>query len=119
MSKRWVKVSKNEYARPTEDGKVEVRRVEQVGPLLKRQKARRQKSRRKPMSTEEGGLREIARMAPGHEHEMVDECGEDPDKQRAFLREHPELLSVDEKDAHLPKKKVRSFPSHMRSDTDG
>ena len=53
-----------------------------------------------------GGMRCVAVQTEQEHLEMVEECGNDPDKRNRWRRDHPESLTASAKQHKLPKRKT-------------
>lgn len=109
---KWIYVRPDLKVRRCEDGQWEGVRTEYVADTLKSNEERHKESLETPkkarMTSDAGTL--IAVMPPMMAHEMDVKCGHDPEKRRAFLRDHPELLTCGKGDAHLPPRRLTIFP---------
>lgn len=119
MSERWIRTGPNQFVKQLPSGELVIRDVENVRSTLEMQEKIRRESARRPRHTETstGSMREIASVPPIVQREMDEKCGQDPEKRKMFLRDHPELLSVPKGQARLPKKKIFSFPGRMRRES--
>lgn len=67
--------------------------------------ARKHHQKASDFDSKDGGMRQVAAMSEKQFSEMIDECGNDKEKQDRYLRDHPENLTASAKEHGLPKRK--------------
>ncbi len=103
------------HIKPEKDGKVKITRVDNVGDSRKAHKEmqKRCKSGSKDWKNlENNGKRLIATMPEQAHNEMKKKCGDDPEKQERFLKDHPEYLTSKQVKQDLGKGKNRKVITH-------
>ena len=105
MSLRWRKIADGEYIAYDRDGNLHFRQAPSRADL--EETYRLQAERRKTKEREgPAGLRPLASLPHGAMREMERQCGDDPEKRQAFLRDHPRFLSQPARRLGLPGKKA-------------
>ena len=112
----WMPVGPGRWVRRTDKpGEWESKRVGSIRGTVERNLEFQKLTRAKPGALEAPGVgRMDAAYPPDVEQEMLHKCGMDPDKQKLFLRDHPEFLVRPRRQADIPSKKTYIFPHSRR-----
>ena len=101
------------------NGQVDCVRKEHIGASVKaKREMRREMSKPgaiKQTEVKGGGFRLIASLDQGAADVMTEQCGGDPDKVRAFLRDHPEHLVVPRSSTKIRGRRKVFYPGMRRS----
>lgn len=105
----WMRLTGKGWIRKIGPDKWEGRLVENVKQSVETKRRLRRETGKRPsaMYSKTGSFQTAATLPVTVAMEMQDKCGDDHEKRRMFLRDHPEHLLVPEKDANLPP--ARSF----------
>jgi len=98
------------------DGQVKGTLTEDVSESLRAAEECRKETKKRPSKTEVKGtpLRLVASLPPIVAQEMDRQCGGDPEKVRAFLRDHPEHLVVSKSATKLPGRRKYIYSRELR-----
>ena len=108
MGDGFVKVDARTKARVLPDGEIEVVRHDDWRAGLKA-KAEMRKARRHGHAKDDDTFQAYASTPKCLEGDIIRECGDDPDLRKAWIRDHPEHLTVPPNEAHLPRKRTTFF----------
>ena len=116
----WVELRPDLWVKQNSDGSVTGRRSENIRASVeaKREMRRAVEGRiAKETEAKETGLRFVGSMSPTVANEMYEKCGNDPEKQRMFIRDNKDLiLGIPANSANLPKKRIVVYPKRGRGD---
>jgi hypothetical protein len=64
--------------------------------------------------SKQGGMHKIAVMSETEHINMINQCGNDPEKHDAYLRDRPQLLTAKPRQCGLPPKRRVFYPGMKR-----
>ena len=95
MGNKWLPLKQGQYIRRTSDGEWEGKRVERVDHVERKNRAIRNRAKKRPSHLDAGPLGQLVASYPmSIAQEINDQCGHDPEKQKAYLRDHPEWCTA-------------------------
>jgi len=109
MPRPWFNLGDGTYVRYVDPktGTVEVVKRENVRRLTEENAARQRATKRNPRSVHRfGALQHVGRLSPTQWLQMMHETGGDPEKRRAWLRDHPETRTEAVGVLKAPKRRI-------------
>ena len=115
----WVRVTPDTVVRRLPNGQLHSFQVEDCKESLRAAEEMRKETRMKASMThtKDGAWNCVASLPKTVHREMLEKCGNDPEKQNMFLRDHPQHLTQTPREAGLPGKTIYSYPKRMRPGT--
>ncbi len=109
---KWVEYAPGRCIRINEDGTANLRMRGSVRRTVENNAELQKAGKRDPSLTETtgGNMRMIASFPEDVHQEMIEKCGHDPENQKKWLRDNPQWLVVQPKDAHLPPRRKVILP---------